>query len=128
MSEEHIDATEMDGEAEAEAMNLKSLARDHAGLLVAGGLAAGAALAFFLTPKSTRHKIAQRTMAAATAAGEAGLKLGKQGAEKLEDLGETIGDSASVARERATKAAGDARNAGLELIRTAATLVAALRR
>ncbi len=128
MSDEPIEGAGENGEAPAEARNLKSLARDHAGLLVAGGLAAGALLAFALTPKSTRRRLTERTIAAATAAGEAGLRLGRQGAEKLEGLGESIGEGAGAARDRAARAAGEARSGGLELLRTAASLISALRR
>lgn len=128
MSDEQIEVDAAGGDAGAEPGTLKGLARDHAGLLVAGGLAAGAVLAYVLTPKAARRKIAERTVAAATAASEAGLKLGRQGAEKLEGLGETIGEGAGVARERAAKAADEARSSGMELIRTAASLIAALRR
>jgi hypothetical protein len=111
-----------------EGLNLQTLARNHAGLLIAGGVAAGALLAVALTPSSTRRKLAKRTLAAATAAGEAGLKLGRQGAEKLEGLGETIAENAEVTKERAAKAAGEARGAGLEMLRAGLALIAALRR
>jgi len=111
-----------------EGVNLKTLARDHAGLLVAGGVAAGALLAIALTPSSTRRKLAERAMTAATTAGEAGLKLGRQGAEKLEGLGEVIVENADAAKDRATKAAGDAKGAGLELLRAGLAVIAAMRR
>lgn len=126
MSEQDIPAS--DGTDAEEGLNLKTLARDHAGLLVAGGLAAGAVLAFALTPKSTRRKLAERTVAAATAAGAASLRLGRQGAERLEGLGGTIAENADVAKERAVKAAGDAKGAGLELLRAGLAVIAAMRR
>lgn len=126
MSEADTDTS--DDTNAGESVNLKTLARDHAGLLVAGGVAVGALLAIALTPSSTRRKLAERTMAAATAAGEAGLKLGRQGAEKLEGLGETIAESADAAKERAVKVAGDARGSGLELLRAGLAVIAAMRR
>ena len=111
-----------------EGLNLKTLARDHAGLLIAGGVAAGALLAIALTPSSTRRRLASRAMDAATAAGEAGMKLGRQGAEKFEELTETVGENAGIAKERAAKAAGDAKGAGLELLRAGLAVIAAMRR
>ncbi len=126
MSEADVDMN--DGAGADEGLNLKALARDHAGLLIAGGVAAGALLAIALTPSSTRRKLAERTVAAATAAGEAGLKLGRQGADKLEGLGETIAENADVAKVRAVKAAGDAKGAGLELLRAGLAIIAAMRR
>jgi hypothetical protein len=116
------------GEAGNEALNLKTLARDHAGLLIASGVAAGALLAIALTPASTRRRLAERTMAAATAAGEKGMQLGRQSAERLEGLGEVIAENADAAKERAAKAASDAKGSGLELLRAGLALVAAMRR
>jgi len=122
------DADMGNGTASDEGLNLKTLARDHAGLLIAGGVAAGALLAIALTPSSTRRRLADRAVSAATAASEAGMKLGRQGAEKLEGLGETLAGNADVAKERAVKAAGDAKGAGLELLRAGLAIVAAMRR
>lgn len=124
MSEADVDMNAGDEEG----LNLKTLARDHAGLLIAGGVAAGALLAIALTPSSTRRRLAERAMDAATAAGEAGMKLGRQGADKFEELSETVSENAGVARERAVKAAGDAKGAGLELLRAGLAIIAAMRR
>ena len=126
MSEADMDTGES---ADAgEGVNLKTLARDHAGLLIASGVAAGALLALALTPSSTRRRLAQRAINAATAAGDAGMKLGRQGAEKLEDLGGSLAENADAAKERAVRAAGDARGAGLDLLRAGLAAIAALRR
>lgn len=126
MSEADVDMSESTGGDEG--LNLKTLARDHAGLLIAGGVAAGALLAITLTPSSTRRRLASRAMDAATAAGEAGMKLGRQGADKFEELSETVSENAGVARERAARAAGDAKGAGLELLRAGLAVIAAMRR
>jgi hypothetical protein len=126
VSEADVDVSK--GADASEGLNLQSLARDNAGLLIAGGIAAGALLAIALTPSSTRRRLAERAMDTASAAGEAGMNLGRQGAEKFGELSETVSENASVARERAAKAASDARGTGLELLRAALAVIAAMRR
>ena len=106
---------------------LTSLIRRHPGYAIAGGLVLGLAAAA-LIPSRTRRKLARRTVAAATAATEAGLMLRKQGAAKLEELGETIGDGAGEARRRAAVAAEQARDTGMDWAKAALNLLAALRR
>lgn len=64
---------------------LAELAREHPGLVFAGGLALGL-LAGALVPKGAASKIASRTVALASAAGELGLALSRQAREGAESL------------------------------------------
>lgn len=127
MDEDQTIAPEAETAEPENSQGLTGLIKQHPGLVVAGGLAIGLAAAA-LIPSSTRKKIAQRTAAAAVAAGEAGMKLGKQGAAKLEGLGEAIGDNAGEARRRVADAADQARDTGIDWVKAAIGLLATLRR
>ena len=127
MSEEDLILQHPETPPETELPGLVGLIRRHPGLAVAGGLALGLAAAA-LVPGGTRRKLVRRSAAAAGAAGEAGLKLGKQGAARLDRLGETIGENTVDARRRASEAAGHARDTGIDWAKAAIGLLAALRR
>ena len=127
MSEEDLIVQNPGALPETESPGLVGLIKQHPGLAVAGGLVLGL-VAAALVPGGARRKLVRRTAAAASAAGEAGLKLGKQGAARLDRLGDTIGESTADARRRATEAAGHARETGIDWAKAAIGLLAALRR
>jgi hypothetical protein len=115
MSEEDLITPAQDHAAEDAASGIAGFVKDHPALVIAGGLALGLAAAA-LVPSSTRRRIARGTAAAASAASEAGLRLGKQG------------DSAGEARRIAGEAASQARDTGIDWAKAAVALLGALRR
>ena len=116
----------------------RSLAAEYPWLSVAGGVALGL-LAGALLPKGAGSKLGRRVVAAATIASELGLAFGKsarakaeeagrEGAARLSDLGETVGEGAADLRQRATMAANRTRSSGLKLAGQAIRLAARVRR
>jgi hypothetical protein len=109
---------------------------------VAAGVVAGVAIGALL-PRAFGRKLSRRAVTIATLAGELGLAAsrrarsaaqdaGHEGAVRLGELSETIGESGGELRRRASRAAGNAtssaRSAGLTLAREAIKLAARARR
>ena len=110
--------------------SLADLAREHPGLVLAGGLAVGL-LVGALIPRRKGGQLLRNAASLAAVAGELALALGEQTREKAEDARERIVDlshKAGDAGRRATHAGlekGDeAREAGLRLARKAVRAVA----
>lgn len=106
--------------AAEETSGIGKLVRENPSVAIAGGVVLGA-IAAALLPKAAKSKIARRTLAAA---GE----MVQEGASRLGDLGEAVGESTGEARRRATRAAASTGSAGLELAKSAVDLIASLRR
>lgn len=119
-----------------------SMARQHPWLIVGGGIAIGAVIAA-LMPRGVGRRLGKQAMAAAAIGTEAAVAFSKQardvaaeagrdGLERLEDLGETVGDGTAELRERATRVGGaavrQARDTGFNLAREALKLAARVRR
>jgi hypothetical protein len=117
--------------------SLSDLARDYPGLVVVGGIALGL-LVGALLPRGTARRLAQGAVAAAAASGEAGLSLARSARARAEsaasDAGEQLAElkdeaatSAGKLRRRASRAAGDASGAGLDIARAGLRLLSSLR-
>lgn len=106
--------------AKDETNGIGKLIRENPGVAIAGGVVLGA-IAAALLPKAAKSNLARRTFAAA---GE----IVQEGASRLGDLGEAVGESTGDVRRRAARAATSTGTAGLELAKSAVDLVAALRR
>ncbi len=110
---------------------LGGLVRQHPGLIVAGGLAAGMAAAMLL-PRSLRRKLTAQVASLATVAGEIGLALGKQALGKTVSASrETRGklsDLGGSASQIAGNAAGSARSNGIRLAQKAVEIAKIARR
>ncbi len=118
--------------------NLAAQAREHPGLVVAGGLALGL-VAGALLPRGTARKLARGAIAAAAVGGEAGVALAQrarsaarstadEAADQWQVLEAGTGEKARRLRSKAASAAGSATSAGLDLARAAMRLLASLRR
>lgn len=120
----------------------RSLARQYPWLIVGGGVAAGVLVAALL-PRGIGRRWGKRAMAAAAVGSEVALafgarardaaaEAGRDGIERLEEFGGTVGEGTAEMRERATKAGGaavrQARDTGLSLARGAVKLAARVRR
>lgn len=98
--------------------SLRATAAEYPFLTIVGGIAAGAVL-YSLLPKAFARKLAKRSVALATVAGELGMVYGKSALDKAGELGhdaqERIGDAVKSldentadARSRAGELAGEA--------------------
>lgn len=112
--------------------SLSDLLRQHPGLVLAGGLAAGL-LAGALLPRRAGGKLAGRALSVAAMAGELGLALSRQardragdvaqdGRERLGDLGTHAAASGRRAAHRASAAGDELRRTGIKLARKAVEL------
>ncbi len=125
----------------ASAQDEPSLLRQYPWLIVGGGIAVGALIAA-LMPRGTGRRLGKQAMAAAAIGTEAALafskqardaasEAGREGLERLGDLGETIGDGTADFRDRASKVGGSAvrqaRDTGFSLAREAVKLAARVR-
>lgn len=122
--------------------DLASLLKEHPGLIVAGGLAAGL-LAGALLPRRAAAKaggnFSAKAMSLAAVAAELAVTLGQQAREqagdvaregraKLADLGESAGTLGRTAARRATAVRGEATRTGLNLARQTVKLAAKARK
>ena len=116
---------------------LSDLARDYPGLIVAGGIALGI-LASVLLPRGVTRKLAKGAAAAAAVGSEAGLTFARtartkarsaatDAGEHLAELKDDAADSAVKLRRRASHAAGDASNAGMDMARAGLKFLSSLR-
>jgi hypothetical protein len=85
-------------------------AREHPGLVVAGGVALGL-VAGALLSRGTGRRLAQHALTLAEVAGAAGITLGKQAMDKAEDAGEGLRRGGEALAERAGRLAGPAEDA-----------------
>ncbi len=119
----------------------RSLARQYPWLMIGSGLAAGLLVAALL-PRGLGRRWGKRAMAAAAVGSEVALafgsrardaaaEAGRDGLERLEDFGGTVGEGTAEMRDRAAKVGGaaarQARDSGLSLARRAVKLAARVR-
>lgn len=108
-------------------------ARDHPGMVIAGGVALGL-VAGGLLSRGTGRKLARHALTLAEAAGTAGLALGRQAVERAEDAGsglrrqgEAIAEKAGRLAAPAEEAVDNAGEAAQRLLRKAVELAGKLR-
>lgn len=99
-------------EAERPSDKVIAFVKRHPVVVVAGGLALGAAVSALLPRRTTRRWLS-RAVGMAEAAGATGLLFGREAGEKAHDLGSTAGRKASLFASRAEKA-GDVAAARIE--------------
>ena len=85
-------------------------AREHPGLMVAGGVALGF-IAGTLLSRGNGRKLARHALTLAEAAGTASLALGRQARERAEDAGAGLRKQGSALAEKAGKLAAPAEEA-----------------
>lgn len=113
---------------------LADIAREHPGLVLAGGLLAGLVVGA-LIPRRTGSRLLRNAASVAAVAGELAVVFGEQAREragetreKLADLTEKAGDATRRAARAGRERGHDARDAGLKLARKAVDSVAGLRK
>ncbi len=77
--------------------------KKHPGVMVAGGIAAGVAVAALLPRKYTRG-VTSKAMGLAQAAGSASFMFGRRAGMKVKELGHTTADSAHLLEDQAVDA------------------------
>ena len=111
--------------------DLRELARQHPGLVVAGGVAIGL-LVGALLPRKAGSRFARGVMGIAATAGEVGLALSSQARQRAEDGlrhgRERLADLSSDTTRTVQARSGQARDLGLKLATQAVKMAAKARR
>jgi len=114
--------------------SLGDLAREHPGLVLAGGLLAGLVVGA-LIPRRGGSRLLRNAASLAAVAGELAVVFGEQAREragdtreKLADLSEKAGDASRRVARAGRERSHDARDASLKLARKAVDAVAGIRK